>query len=156
MKSNEWRLCQGIIFQSSHIFKKKTGRLSKWIALLCILIPIHLLTFLNSPSWKGVDQGKTHLIRQGFHLKTICRDLAAKRSMLFTELHKALMTQDWDNVADSLRSNSKHGVDPFFLFANELEQVQAYDPPTSPFVTRFDLIKPASYKAAMSSNQAGK
>lgn len=59
-------------------------------------------------------------------------------------------------MANSLKANAKQGIDPLILFANKLKEVQAYDSHIFAFVTQFDLIEPASYKAAMSSNQVEK
>ena len=40
------------------------------------------------------------------------------------------------------------------LLAKKLEEVQAYDPQTFAFITQFDLVKPATYEAAMNSQYA--
>lgn len=79
-----------------------------------------------------------------------------KIQTLITKLHTALIEQDWEEAADSLKSDSKHDIDPLILFAKKLKAVQAYNPQTFAFVTQFDLFEPTTYEHAMSSDQAEK
>ena len=75
---------------------------------------------------------------------------------LITQLHTALVTQDWGDAFKATNDDGNDKPDPFILFTRKLEEVRAYDPQTFAFVSQFDIMEPTSYEAAIKSAQAEK
>lgn len=76
---------------------------------------------------------------------------------LITMLTDILSEPQWQPVTDVFHVTSdSNDSDPYILLAKHFERVQAYGPESFVFVTQFDIVDPATYKAAMSGRLAEK